>query len=534
MKIPEHIKKAMLCGHVPKIRNISKLHKDDLTRGERVIRFIEDYCVVPEGDKVGQPVKLDLFQRIFILSVYDNPHGTDTAILSIARKNAKTGTIAFLVLAHLVGPEAIQNSRIISGAMSREQAAEVYNLASKCVMLSPKLSNIIRPIPSSKVLVGLIMNVEYRAISADAHTAHGKSPVVAILDEVGQIRGPQSDFVDAITTAQAAYENPLLIYISTQSANDGDFLSIQIDDARKHQPKHTVCHLYTADKEADCLDEKEWKAANPALGSFRSIKDMRKQAEKASRMPSFESTFRNLNLNQRVSTVSPFVSYNCWKSCGDEPAPLETLHDIRGGLDLSSRADLTAFVLSGKDSDGIIHVHPFFWVPEVGLYDRAKRDRAPYDVWVRQGFMRTAPGATVDYEFVVADMLDILSNASELVSLAFDRWRIDVLKKEIERAGVDLPLVPFGQGFKDMSPALESLEAHLLNARLRHGNHPVLSMCAANAVTTKDPSGNRKLDKHRATGRIDGMVALAMSVGNHAETDELEDLSEFLAEPIII
>ena len=157
-----------------------------MTRGEKIIKFIETFCVIPEGEHVGKPVVLAEFQIKFIKAVYDNPHTTDTAILSIARKNAKTGTIAFLLLAHIVGPEAKRNARIVSGAMSREQAGEVYNLASKCVQLSPRLSDIIKIVPSFKKLIGLPMGVEYQAISAEGKTAHGKSPILAILDEVGQ------------------------------------------------------------------------------------------------------------------------------------------------------------------------------------------------------------------------------------------------------------------------------------------------------------------------------------------------------------
>lgn len=493
-----------------------------MTRGEKVIRFIETYCVVPEGEHVGEPVKLAPFQIRFILEVYDNPAITDTAILSIARKNAKTGTIAFLVLAHTVGPEAKRNSRIISGAMSREQAAEVYNLASKCVQLSEKLSDLIRIIPSSKTLIGLPMNVEYKAISAEGKTAHGKSPILAILDEVGQIRGPQSDFVDAITTAQGAYDNPLLIYISTQAASDADFLSIQIDDARTNKPPKTVCHVYAADPAADVMDEQAWRDANPALGLFRSERDMRKQAEKADRMPSFENTFRNLNLNQRVSTVSPFVSRNVWQETVGEMWPRESIVRWVAGLDLSARKDLTAFVLVGLNADDHpVRVEPYFWTPSVGLLDRAHTDRQPYDVWHKQGYLRTTPGATVDYDYVAKELAEI-TEGIELDAVAFDRWRIDVFEKAVERAELDLPLVKFGQGFKDMSPALDELESALLNKRLIHSGDPVLTMCAANAVVTRDPADNRKLDKHKATGRIDGMVALTMACGviNSTEDDD--------------
>jgi phage terminase large subunit-like protein len=501
-----------------------------LTRSERVIAFIEQHCVIPEGDKVGQPVVLAGFQKKFILEVYDNPEVTDTGILSIARKNAKTGTIAFIMLAHTVGPEAVQNSRIISGAMSRDQASEVYNLASKCVMLSPTLRPIIKIIPSSKKLIGLLMNVEYQAISADNKTAHGKSPILAIIDEVGQVRGPRSDFIDAITTAQGAYENPLLIYISTQSANDGDLFSVLIDDAKNNKHPKTVCHVYAADEDADLLDEKQWHKANPALGLFRSMSDMRKQAEKADRMPSFENTFRNLNLNQRVSTVSPFVSKSIWESCGEEPASLEGA-TVYGGLDLSMRTDLTSLVLIGEDADGKFNVWPFFWTPEIGLKDRAARDREPYDVWVDKGFLRTTPGATVDYSFIATEIAE-LSTECEILSIGYDRWRIDLLKREFEILGLDLPLVEFGQGFKDMSPALDTLESLLLNSALSHGMHPVLTMCARNAVISKDPAGNRKLDKSKATGRIDGMVALAMAGGVSSKAEEAEDIGDFLSNPV--
>ena len=204
--------------------------------------------------------------------------------------------------------------------------------------------------------------------------------------------------------------------------------------------------------------------------------------------------------------VSPFVSPGVWKLCGDEPG--EFVGPVFGGLDLSARTDLTAFVL--YDHAG--NVRAYHWTPQQGLHDRAARDRAPYDVWHRQGFLRTTPGASVDYAHVAAEIVDLCADL-DVHAIAFDRWRIDVFKNELDRLGVALPLIPWGQGFKDMSSALDSLEAELLNGRIQHGMNPVLTMCAANAVVTKDPAGSRKLDKGKATGRIDGLQALAMAVG---------------------
>lgn len=480
-----------------------------MTRAEKIIAFIERYCVTPEGADVGKPLLLADFQKKFIRDVYDNPAGTRRAILSVARKNGKSGLIAGLLLAHLVGPEAKQNSQLVSGAMSRDQAALVFNLASKMVQQSPALSQIVRIVPSGKRLLGLNLNTEFRALAADGKTAHGLSPVLAILDEVGQVRGPQSDFVDAIITSQGAHENPLQVIISTQAASDADLLSTWIDDAKASQDPRIVCHLYAAPAGCDLMDETAWRSANPALGLFRSLEDLRDQMQQAERMPSMSNTARNLLLNQRVSLDSPFISPDVWAACRAEPEPFDG--PVYAGLDLSARTDLTALVLIGK-ADNVWQVRSYFWTPEQGLFDRARKDRAPYDAWARQGFIRTTPGATVDLEAVALDLADVLGDC-DVQAIAYDRWRIDVLKKELERLGLELPLVPHGQGFKDMAPALDALEIELLNGRLAHGAHPVLTMCAANAVATKDPSGNRKLDKSRRTGRIDGLQALAMAFG---------------------
>ena len=502
------------------------------TRGEKVIRFIQSYCLTPEGEHVGKPMVLAPFQKKFIKDIYDNPVGTRRAYLSIARKNGKTGLIAGILLAHLIGPEAQLNSQIISGAQSRDQAALVFNLAAKMVQLSPQLSGIVRIIPSGKRLIGLPLNVEYRALAADGTTAHGLSPILAILDEVGQVRGMQDDFIDAITTAQGAHKAPLMIAISTQAASDADLFSQWLDDAANSRDPKIVSHLYAAKAGADVLDTQAWKDANPALGIFRSLPDLEEQAKQAARMPSSENKFRNLLLNQRVSTVTPFISKNVWDSnagkvldFGDAP--------VWAGLDLSARTDLTALVVIGKIA-GVWHTHTHCWTPENGLIDRSKRDRQPYDLWAKQDYLHTTPGSTVDYEFVAQDIGVILSELN-IKSVAYDRWRITILKKEFDSLGITLPLVEWGQGFKDMSPAIDMLESELLNGRIAHGNHPVLTMCAANAVILRDTAGNRKLDKHKATGRIDGLVAMAMAFGvANAEhkIDDTDAFNDFLARPI--
>ena len=522
------IKRAIKCGPVPTIRDWRSLPNNELTRAEKVMRFGEKYLRIPEGAQAGQPLKYDLFQEAFLYATFDNKHVTRTAILSLARKNGKTALIATILLAFLIGPEAKLNTQIGSGAMSRDQAAIIFNLACKMIMFNPELQDLIRIVPSGKRLIGLNANTEYRAMAADARTSQGFSLYLAVIDECGQIRGPTSEFVDAMTTSQGAHENPLTIYISTQAATDGDMFSILIDDAINSQDPRIVCHLYQADFDSDILDEKQWHYANPGLGVFRSYDDLKENLQRAARMPTAEASARNLLLNQRVSMTNPFVSKSTWQANGGEPLPLVG-KEVTIGLDLSMKTDLTSAVIIFEE-DGVTHVHPYFWLPEVGLKDKCKKDRVPYDIWSDQCLLNLCSGATIDYEVVIRDLCEVLQDCT-IKAVAFDRWRIDVFKKDLDRLGIEWPMVSHGQGFKDMSPALDALEGAILNGRMRHGNHPVLTMCAANAVETKDPAGNRKLDKSKANGRIDGMVALAMAMSN-LDTEEVMDLDAFLSSPV--
>lgn len=502
-----------------------------MTRGEKVLAFIEGYCLAPEGDHLGKPIKLEPFQRRFVLDIYDNPVGTHSAYLSIARKNGKTALIAALLLAHLCGPEAVQNSQIISGAQSKEQAAVIFELARKMVDMSPALSAVVRVQPSGKRLIGLRRNVLFRALAAEGKTAHGLSPILAILDEVGQVIGPTDNFVTAITSAQGAYTNPLLIAISTQAPTDADMFSTWIDAHRAAPDPRVVCHVYEAPADAQLDDPKAWAAANPALGKFRSIADVEKQCKAAMEMPANEPDFRHYILNQRVEAVAPFVSASVWKDNGSECGSIDR-QKVWGGLDLSSVSDLTALVLVTENGG----IHSEFWLPAHGLAEKSRKDRVPYDLWARQGFLNTTPGRAIEYEFVAESLRGVFDRC-DVQKLAFDRALFEHLKPWLVKAnfGDDEleKFIPYGQGTLSMTPALRELETKLLGKKLRHGNHPILEMCAKNAKVVGD-SGARKFDKKHARGRIDGMVALAMACGIMPDTDNAGiDIDAILANPII-
>jgi phage terminase large subunit-like protein len=330
-----------------------------------------------------------------------------------------------------------------------------------------------------------------------------------------------------LETATGAQEEPLSIIISTQAPTDGDLLSILIDDAKTGADPKVKLILDTAPVDLDPFSDEAIRAANPAFGDFLNETEVREQAESARRMPAREAAYRNLVLNQRVNAYSPFIARAVWDACNAAVSDeVFATKPVYAGLDLSGRNDLTALVLVARDDDSIWHVRSYFWTPEVGLADRAHRDRVPYDRWAKDGHLLLTPGASVDFSFV-AQRLAELRSEMDLRAIAYDRYRMDYLLAEMKSIGLEhsilqkldgselpggLVMVKHGQGFYDMPPALDGVEAELLNKRMRHGGHPVLNWNAANAVAEKNAAGERKLEKNKSTGRIDGIVALCMAM----------------------
>jgi phage terminase large subunit-like protein len=461
------------------------------------------------------------------------------AILSIARKNGKTALIAALVLVHLVGPEATTNGEIYSAANDREQAAQVFKVARQIVEADPELADLVRVVPSTKTLVCYSNGSFYRAISAEAGTKHGFNPTMVIYDELAQAKS--RELYDVLDTSMGARQEPLMAVISTQSNDPQHVLSQLIDDGLNANDPRIVCHLYAVpDEVEDIFDEKAWKLANPALGDFLNLDDMRAAAAKASRMPAEEPMFRNLRLNQRVAPTSSLISRKDWFACAGE-VELDEGEAIYLALDLSSTTDLTALVaVSDEDADRVV---PWFWKPEDTLVDHSNRDFGTgnhrYVEWSKAGHLMTTPGRSIHHGTIARHIADLWSRY-RIKGMAYDRWRIDDLLKEFDRIGFEaqkdgdagdgLRLVPWGQGFKDMTPAIDAFERSILDGKLRHPSNPVLNWNMANARAVIDPAGGRKLDKAKARFRIDGAVALAMALGLKARDRQEEDggLDDFL------
>lgn len=515
------------------VRPVKPWEEPGLTRAGRVIAFLEDLPITA-GKLAGTTMKLRPWQREFIEDVYaedaEGHRPVRTAVLSMARKNGKTQLAAGLALCHLMGPESEPRGEVYSAALTRDQAAKLFQEMVAILQAHPELddrANIIRFNKQIEVLFGDGAGSIYAALSADAGSKMGLSPSFVVYDELGS--APNRDLFDALDTATGARDNPLMVCISTQAAADHHVFSELIDYGLKCQAgdvEDPSFHLtlYATPQDADPWSREAWLAANPALGDFRSLDDVQRQAAQAKLVPSKESAFRNLILNQRVSAVSRFIHRAEWDRCKATP-DLKALEgrECYGGLDLSGSRDLTAFVLVFPYEDRSFDVVCRFFMPEANIEERSKEDRVPYDLWARQGHITLIPGSTIDPSFVAQEIM-LATQKYAVQAVAYDRWRIEDLKRELGLFGGDLvPLEPFGQGFKDMSPAVDTLERQVAEKLLRHGGNPVLNMCASNAVVTRDPAGSRKLDKSKATGRIDGLVALTMAlqIANRFEPESL-------------
>jgi phage terminase large subunit-like protein len=508
--------------------------KKGLSRVGRIIAFLE-FLPITKGKLVGKRMKLLPNQRKFIEKVY-KPTGKQRvriAIKSEPRGNGKTGLIAGLGLCHLLGPESEPRGEVYSAAIDRQQAGLIFNEMEAIILAVPEFACRVNPQRFHKrmeVLSGDGQGSVYEALSADARRAHGLAPSFWVYDELAQAR--DGELLENLRTAMGKRKAALGMVISTQAPTDDHPLSILIDDALAGHDDAVVVDLQSAPIDADPFSVKTIKACNPAAGVFLDLDDIVKEAEQARRIPIFAARFRNLRLNQRIdgNIDDRVITRPVWEACEAE-IDVSDLKGRRcyGGLDLSGKHDLSALVLAFPDDDDGYDLLSFFWTPEGQMAVRRDRERQLFTTWIDKGFISLVPGPVIKFRYMAAQLGELMSDF-DIRAIGFDRWRIDDFKVDMAEEGVDLPLEPYGQGFKDVSPAIEYFVELALSAKIRHDGNPVLTACVAGAITVKDAAGNLKLDKEKSnrasTVRIDGFQAALMAVGTAKRFIE-SDISVF-------
>ncbi|MEO7192650.1 MAG: terminase TerL endonuclease subunit [Vicinamibacterales bacterium] len=484
--------------------------RSGLSRAARVIAFCERLPIT-KGILAGKRMKLLAHQVAFIEAVYGASSVVRLAIQSIPRGNGKTGLLAGLCLAHLLGPESEPRGEVYGAAIDRLQAGILFNEIVAIIEAVPELAervNVQRFHKKLEVLTGDGAGSIFEVLSSDVRRGHGLAPSLFVYDEFGSVK--TGELLDNLMTAQGKRTRSLGIVISTQAGSDQHPLSILIDDAQRGLDPSTYVQLLAAPADADPFHEQTWLAVNPAWGTFLDAEEFRSQARRAQRVPTFTAKFLNLRLNRRVDVDERWLPADAWQACAG-PVDLDALAGTPcfGGLDLGSTRDLTAFALFWPLT-GALAV--WAWCPADTLTERERTDRAPYRVWAKRGHIEPTPGRAVDKR-AVALRLGTLCARFKPRAVAFDRWGIAELERVLSDEGLSLPLKEHGQGFRDLGPSTSAFETAVLNQQLHHDENGLLDWALQNVVLERDATGAAKPNKRRSHERIDPIVASIMAVG---------------------
>lgn len=362
-----------------------------------------------------------------------------------------------------------------------------------------------------------------KVLSAETGTKHGLNVSGLIFDEIHA--QPNRKLYDVLTKGSGDAREQPLFFIITTAGNDKNSICYELHtkalDIMNGRKKDTTFYpvVYGLTEEDDWTDEANWYRANPSLGYTIQIDRVREAFKNAMENPAEENVFKQLRLNIWTSASIRWIPEHIYDK-GNLPIDLDSLrgHMCYGGLDLSSTSDITALVLAfpPRTEDEKYIILPFFWLPEDTFELRCRRDHVLYDVWKRQGYIQTTEGNVIHYGFI-EKFIEDLGKIYNIREIAFDRWNATQMVQNLEDMG--FTVVPFGQGYKDMSPPSKELYKLLMEGNIIHGGNPVLKWMAGNVVMKQDPAGNIKPDKEKSVEKIDGIVATIMALDRCIRND---------------
>lgn len=491
----------------------------DKSAADYAVMFIENLCHT-KGTWAGKPFELIDWQEQIIRDLFGTlkPNGYrqfNTAYIEIPKKQGKSELAAAVALLLTCG-DGEERAEVYGCAADRQQAAIVFDVAADMVRMCPALSKRVKILASQKRLIYTPTNSFYQVLSAEAYSKHGFNIHGVVFDELHT--QPNRKLFDVMTKGSGDARMQPLYFLITTAGTDTHSICYEthqkakdIIEGRKIDPTFYPV-IYGADESDDWTDPKVWKKANPSLDITVGIDKVKAACESAKQNPGEENAFRQLRLNQWVKQAVRWMPMEKWDKCAFSVDEDELEGRVcYGGLDLSSTTDITAFVLvfPPLDEDDKYIILPYFWIPEDNLTLRVNRDHVPYDVWERQGYLQTTEGNVVHYGFI-EQFIERLGERFNIREIAFDRWGAVQMVQNLE--GMGFTVVPFGQGFKDMSPPTKELMKLVLEQKIAHGGHPVLRWNMDNIYIRTDPAGNIKADKEKSTEKIDGAVATIMAL----------------------
>ena len=555
----------------PNVRNACKRHLKDLENGherglfydteaaKRAINYFEDVLCLNGGEYEGIPFVLLPWQAFIIGSLFgwkgaDGWRRFRTAYIETGKGSGKSPLVAGIGLYGLMADKE-SRPEIYAAATKKDQAQILFRDAVAMVNLSPDLIEKL-DVAGSK---GKEWNIAYhknhgffRPISSDTAQS-GPRPHVSLLDEIHEHK--DRTVIDMMR-AGVKFRRQALMVMITNSGHDKTSVCYEYHENGRQICDGTleddaffafICGLDDGDD--PFKDEYCWYKANPSLqfpnlladgtpdpnGGVPGLKYIRELVAETKGMPSKISKVRRLNFCQWVEAADPWITYEVWEACEKQFSitDIPEGETCYGGLDLSGVRDLTALALYfPRLKKAVVE----FWTPNDTLRERTARDKVPYDVWRDKGFINTPNGVTVDYNSVAMRIAE-LQLLFDLKGIAFDPYRIKYLQKELDNENIIIELIQHGQGFFRatesglwMPHSIELLEDDIDKNNIDIEFNPCLRWNAASAVIETDSKENRIFAKRKSTGRIDGVVALAMARGAaedyEGDTNILEEIDE--------
>jgi phage terminase large subunit-like protein len=491
----------------------------DVAQAERAVQFIS-LLKHTKGVWYGKPFELLPWQEKLIRDIFgtvkENGYRQyNTAYVEVPKKNGKSELAAAVAL-YLTCGDGEWGAEVYGCAADRQQASIVFDVAVDMVDQSPALKKRIKPVLSRKRLVYMPTGSFYQVLSSEAYTKHGFNVHGVVFDELHA--QPNRQLYDVMTKGSGDARKQPLFFLITTAGTDRNSICYEVHqkavDILRGKKKDPTFYpvIYSIEDGEDWSDEKVWYRVNPSLGHTIDIEKVRAAYQSARENPAEENLFRQLRLNQWVKQSVRWMPMETWEKCAHPVDPEKLKGRVCfGGLDLSSTIDITAFVLVFPPipGDDKYYVLPYFWLPEETLDLRVRRDHVPYDIWQQQGHLLTTEGNVIHYGFI-EKFIEDLNTEYHIKEIAFDRWGAVQMVQNLEGAG--FTVVPFGQGFKDMSPPTKELMKLTLEGKIAHGGHPVLSWMIDNIYVQTDPAGNIKPDKAKSMEKIDGAVASIMAL----------------------
>lgn len=492
----------------------------DINKGTYPIAWIETFCKQAQGKNMGQPLKLELFQKAKMQATFGFVHvGTRMRqyreVMTIeGRKNGKTTENSALALFMLLG-DLEGSAECYFVATKKDQANKGFNESYKMVQQSPELRKRIK-----KTQSGLEHKKSFsmlQSLASESNSLDGLNSHFVTVDELAAIK--DRNLYDVMKQSTSSRDQALVSSISTNGfVREGiyddqyEYACNVLDGKEGFEDRRFLAFLYELDVGDDWQDEKVWMKANPGLGPIKKIEELRAFVNKAKVSAADRPTVMTKDFNMISTGSTAWLPYEVLNN--------EDSFDLKemgfrygiGGFDMSETTDLTAAtVLMRRPDDNTIYVKSMYWLPSRTIEDRAKEDKIPYDLWERQGLLRASGDFKVNMHDVLKWFVEMQEEHDVYIQrIGYDPWHVDdsLLEEFQGQFGVNA-MVVVRQGAATLSGPMKELEADLDAKIINYDNNNVLKMCLANTEIKVDVNANIQPVKGRnPTKRIDGTIAL--------------------------